>query len=171
MNLKQKIKDLVAENRNDEVIDSLLELSRKINNKELSNSVIMLSAKYENFLKETMQGIVNHEEKNVTLSKLNLSILNLIDSIPDRSFSEAKNLVSKENGIADQFDNNVKKMKTIVILVLLIGGALGVLISGSYLIYLFMLGNAPEFRPQHLIPVSVSLISMLMAWFLSNKNK
>lgn len=90
---RENIRDLVAKNQNETVINALVNLAKRIENKDLSNSIILLSNKYENFVKDARDGVLSTEQKEVSESKLNAAILELIDDIPEESF----NLLSQFN--------------------------------------------------------------------------
>ena len=114
---KSTIKQLVAENKTEQVIDALLNLSDKINDDETKNSVIMLSSRYKRFVDQTIRGVSEMEEQNTYLAQLNDAALKLIDEIPEDYFSE-----NRKGQIAivyeNKLDNTLSKIIKISIIVL-----------------------------------------------------
>ncbi len=131
-----KMKKLVAENKTEEVIDSLFELADKIPDKKLSNNVTILSSRYGTYVEEKTLGTVNSEEGDIKLAKLNQAILNIIDSLPNEIFHPP---VPPPIPIPqDNLDKAIDKAIKIMTIVLFGVGVLGVI--GS-IIFILAGGN------------------------------
>lgn len=138
--LRNSIKQLVAENRTEEVIKALLKLSDKIKDEETKNSIVILSSRYERFVDQTIRGISDMEEQNIYLAQLNDAALKLIDGLPEAYFAEMPSPRVAATS-TEGFDVHLSKTIQIAIVVLLLFSVVAFLGSMIYYIYYYMKGE------------------------------
>ncbi len=172
---KAIIRELVAKNQNDKVIEALINLARKIENKDLSNSIILLSSKFENYVKDSRNGVLSHEQQEQSLAKLNEAILELIDDLPEDAFHQVNESNTKKGKQVSTVseDKMEDKVMKYMILALFIFGFLGLICSMVYLAIVFMAKNRPDFDFTYLILPIASLTVVFTGglFYFINKSK
>ena len=81
--MKDQLKTLVSQGRTEEIINQLLNLTRKLGNEKLDGETILISAWHEKYRKDSLLGTSTKEEQKATLNSLNESILAIINQLPD----------------------------------------------------------------------------------------
>ena len=102
---KDGIKQLIGQNRLDEAVDELLDLtnnylSAKRNDKfvgKISDALLINSGKLKGLIHDENLGILSSEEKNITKAEVNKAILYVIDQLPDTVFQFSKSSEFLEN--------------------------------------------------------------------------
>lgn len=150
-------KELIAKNQSEKVIDQLIKLAKKINDKEISNSIILLSGRFESYVKDSRNGVLSAEEQEVSLAKLNQSILDLIDDLPDPL--PIIQLDPVKPSLKSHFDEADKVMKYMIL------GLFGLGILGfiSSMIYL-MVAKSDDWL-SNLIPMIASFMVIVTSGF------
>ena len=170
---KDRFKLLIAENKTDEVIEALRNVSNKIESKRISNAIILLSSRYEAYVDKNILGTAGQEEEDVSLAKLNQAILTLLDEIPEKYFNAhfAKEKEAKES---TPFDQLISKVLKIAILVMFLLSMLG-LISSMVFQFIVYWSNpvetAENFKLTNLIPFGLSLVGLATSGFFYFLNK
>ena len=167
---KAVFRELIAKNQNEKVIEALIQVAKKIENKDISNSIILLSNKFENYIRDSRDGVLSQEQQEVSLSKLNGAILNLIDDIPEESFHLIKGAASQQPAAPTEAQAEDKLMKY-MILSLFGLGLLGLVASFIYLAIKFMPTDAPEFAMTDLILLIGSLTAIFTGGLFYTINK
>lgn len=72
----------MANGKTEQVIAQLLSLSSNLD-KELQEDILMQSSRFKAFQKEKRQGTISNEELQVTLNKINSSLLEIIHQLPE----------------------------------------------------------------------------------------
>lgn len=95
---KSIIKNLISENKIEEVVTELLE--RTIGNSELQNRVILLNSRYKDIRKKTGIGILSNNEESSESLRIKNSLLQLIDEVFASKSLLSEDLIEKstENG-------------------------------------------------------------------------
>lgn len=167
---KAIFRELIAKNQNEKVIDALIQVAKKIENKDLSNSIILLSNKFENYIKDSRNGVLSQEQQEVSLSKLNNAILSLIDDIPEESFKLIGKATATSSASPSEQGTEDKLMKY-MILSLFGLGLLGLVCSFIYLAIKFMPSDAPPFAVTDLILLIGSLTAIFTGGLFYTINK
>ncbi len=82
--MKKDLKILLSQNNTKEVIQKLLSLTEIVNdNDELFDEVVLVSARYENYLKNKREDTVGFSEQQIQINKINSSLLQIIQKLPD----------------------------------------------------------------------------------------
>lgn len=84
MVLKIKLKKLIAKGKTKEAIEELLNLAEKIKNDEFSKEIIIQSSNFETYTKTKRQGSSTSQEGNISISKINIALLDIIDQFLDQ---------------------------------------------------------------------------------------
>ena len=82
--MKKELRTLIAQGKTKMTIQKLLEISEGLGDEDLYNDVIFQSSKYEEYLKNKSRGILNNEELNIALARVNDALLEIIGKIPER---------------------------------------------------------------------------------------
>lgn len=77
-----QVRDLVAKGKTDTAIQQLRDLADQLDDSDYQNQVIMQSTAYEEYKKSKLMGISTHSEQQVSLAKINHTLLQLIKAIP-----------------------------------------------------------------------------------------
>lgn len=122
---KDHIKQLIGQNRLDEAVDALLELTNKYlsanrNDKfvaKISDALLINSGKLNGLIHDENLGILSPEEKKITRSEVNRAILYVTDQLPDTVFQQKnlqgfQNLESSETTEQTDLRNGVKLLHT-----------------------------------------------------------
>ncbi len=116
--MKDKLRDLISKGKTDEAIQRLLNLTRQLKNKDLTEETLLQSARYEQYKKEKRQGTSSSENQQISISRINQALLEIISTLPDESTSD-------HSMTPEQVDREVKKSgnlwKWIVSLSVLLG--------------------------------------------------
>ena len=80
-NIKDKIKKIIASGRTGQAIDVLLQY--RSSNKDISNEIISLSARYKAYLRERHGNLQDSQTLGIELNKINNSILHIIEDEAD----------------------------------------------------------------------------------------
>lgn len=137
--LRDSIKQLVAENRTEEVIEALLKLSDKIKDQEIKNSIVILSSRYKRFVDQTIRGIADVGDQNTFLAQLNDAALKLIDDIPESYFAESSRKKAQP-AAANKFDRAISRAIPLAVMVLLLFSLLALVGSMGYYMYYYLTG-------------------------------
>lgn len=87
---KTKLKELLASGNTFETIQQLLEVT---NNTSLFNEVIQQSAKFEYYQRTDRLGTHSTEQSNIILSRVNESLLQIIDKLPNDLPASKKSII------------------------------------------------------------------------------
>ena len=152
------IKELVAKNQSEKVINQLIKLARRIDNKEISNSIIMLSNRFENYVRDTRNGVLSQEEQDVSLAKLNKSILDLIDDLPDETFQIGE--LKTSNSVVQTHFSEADKLMKYLIMALFALGIVGFIVSMIFA----MMGYGKDWQT-NIIPFLFSFMMIVTSGF------
>lgn len=97
------LKDLVERQDYSKVIPELKQIANTLNDTDLLNNVISLSARYNRLLTENAKGIIRRDDFNIELAKIRQAALYYIDKI---------NHYSNIEGFEPNFQNTIPKKKT-----------------------------------------------------------
>lgn len=82
--VKKELKILIGKNKTKKVIEKLLSLTEVVNdNDELYDEAILISARYENYITGKRAGVLNYSEEQIQINRINNSLLEIIQRIPD----------------------------------------------------------------------------------------
>ncbi|MCO6488490.1 MAG: hypothetical protein J5I98_08740 [Phaeodactylibacter sp.] len=100
--MKQRLRQLIAKGKAQKAIQDLLHLTQRLDEGELHEEVVMLSARYEQHARSERLGIATKEENKVSLAAINNALLGIINRLPE----------SKQMGIEedDAFDNVIDEI-------------------------------------------------------------
>lgn len=93
--MKKHLQQLLSQGNTKKVIQELLDYTSRISDDELHQEVMMQSARYEQYAKESRLGITSHGEQQLTLNKINQSILSIIQHLPQEESRKPINNLSK----------------------------------------------------------------------------
>jgi hypothetical protein len=140
---KMKLKQLISEDKTDEVFEALMELSTKIKDKRIANAIINLSAQFKRFANAAMINTTDQTQQKVTQAGLNNSILQLIDELPEEFFGAmAPERAVDLNYAASGFEIMINKAIMILFIILLFGSVLGFI--ASVVLFLMNMGSEGE---------------------------
>jgi len=80
---KSELENLIAENKTGLAIDKLLEIANASNNKGLRKQVNLKSAELNRLEKQDRNGTISHENKNISINRININLLQIIEKLPD----------------------------------------------------------------------------------------
>ncbi len=80
---KFELRNLISEDKTQQVIDNLLELTKSLEDKELHKEVILQSSKFEKYQREGRKGTCTFENQNISISRIKDALLQIIDKLPD----------------------------------------------------------------------------------------
>ena len=83
MTKKEKLKQLIAENKTDQAIERLKDYLKETNDEQYVNDLIMFSNRFNQIKKETILGISDRQTTLIESAKLVNSLLNMIDQLPE----------------------------------------------------------------------------------------
>jgi len=96
---KSELQNLISEGRTRKAIDSLLKITKSLEDNELHNEVILQSSKFEKYQKQGRKGTTTFENQDISIFRINNALLQIIDKLP-HDFK--KTLIKRE-------DNQKKK--------------------------------------------------------------
>jgi hypothetical protein len=131
MTLQQQLKELIQKNKTGQAIEKLLEISSLPSAKELHNDVLLISARYQEYLNAKNLGTSHFSEDKVSIARINQSLLYIIEKIPEDGSIEK--YVS--NSLTFKSSDSTKKKKLhpalwtigIIFLILILGQISGVM--------------------------------------------
>lgn len=170
--LRNSIKQLVAENRTEEVIEALLKLSDKIDDPEIKNSIVILSSRYKRFVDQTIRGISDVGDQNTFLAQLNDAALKLIDDIPESYFTETSRKKTEPAAVS-KFDSALSKAIPLAVMVLLLFSLAALVGSMLYYFYYFIKGPGKgeviDFGDLPLIWISLTGFAASAFFYFANR--
>ena len=87
---KKDLKLLIGKNKTKEVIKALLSMTEVVNdNDELFDEVILLSSRHEGYSGDKRKGILNAEESQLQINRINHDLLLVIQKLPDTCQKES----------------------------------------------------------------------------------
>lgn len=93
--LKIHLKELMAKDKFSKVLDILLEISKNIDDLDFSDSMILLSAKWNNIKSDKNKGTLSQDNLNIETAKLRVSLLHYIEELSE--FPKINYLLKKED--------------------------------------------------------------------------
>lgn len=79
--MEDKLRDLIARGKTDQVLKILLKETKKLTDKQLSDEIRIQSGKFEQYTRDSRIGILNREEQQVTQSQINNALLEIINKM------------------------------------------------------------------------------------------
>ena len=80
---KNRLRDLIADNRLDDAVQSFEDLSERIDSNTYRNIIISVISKFGEFKQNSITGILTAEQKSRELATIRQSLLKLADELPE----------------------------------------------------------------------------------------
>ncbi len=93
---KQELRELLSSGETRQLLDELQRIATYIGDTELLNTLLLQEANFSQYKKERQRGITSDEELDRTFNRINLTLLQLIDDLPDK-YDPAKTSSSKKS--------------------------------------------------------------------------
>gem|GEM_PF-3960545 len=82
--IRNKLEELIINNKTEQAINFLLELSPTLQDRNLHNEILTLAADYQNYLSQAIgHRILTFEEKNTWQNKINQSLIHILEKLPE----------------------------------------------------------------------------------------
>lgn len=81
--MKERLRQSLALGNTKKVIKELLLLSKKLENQDLRDEIILQSSRFELYSKRIRIGTMNNEERNLIIANINNALIQIIDRLPD----------------------------------------------------------------------------------------
>lgn len=94
INIKLNLKSLISNGNTDAVINDLKTLP--IDDKDLSDNIILISAKYNRYSIDLLKNILDMETASTEINKINNLLLQIIDKLPDNLIDLIIDQIQKE---------------------------------------------------------------------------
>lgn len=85
--MKRTLKQLIAQNETEKVIQQLLKLSEKAKLKDINEQVILISARFKEFKTAHYQELLSSQEATMNKAKINKALLSIINDLPKETES------------------------------------------------------------------------------------
>ena len=87
--MKTQLKELIAQGKTSSVISKLMKIKEQLDD-DLANEIILQSARFEEFSRNKRIGKLGDEHQDVSIAKINESLLGVISKLPDEVSPEKK---------------------------------------------------------------------------------
>lgn len=81
---KKQLQALLASGRTTSVVEHLESVSQKVEDTDLKNEIILVSGKFNSFKRDKRSGVLNKEQEETQLAKINNALLEIINSLPEK---------------------------------------------------------------------------------------
>jgi len=104
---KQELRELLSSGETQSLLDELQRIATYIGDTELLNTLLLQEANFSQYKKERQRGITSDEELDRTLNRINLTLLQLIDGLPEtyKPAQASDGKKSKQGSILYHFPN------------------------------------------------------------------
>ncbi len=92
--MKERFRELLTKGKTQELLDLLLDITKKRGLNLLFEETLLQSAKYSEYIKTRLRGTLKVEDLNVSISKINEALLYIINQLPDE-IGTNKNIPNK----------------------------------------------------------------------------
>lgn len=133
--MKKELRNLIAKGKTEQTIQQLLAHTKST---DLHKSVVMQSAKYQNYKEASINGLLSHEEDKTTLANINHSLLLIIEKLKEL---EEKSPEHKKEKNKQPVKRKKDTWKIIGYIALVIGILAGIAEFSGYSIRDIILGN------------------------------
>lgn len=143
----KKLKELIARNKIDEVIQELLQLTDNSFSQEFHDLVVIQSSRYQDYKKKKLIGATNFEQLEQSKLSVSQSLLEIIENIQQKQIQLKTGFFKKSKGIG-------KKMFTIKLLIWIL------IIKFIVIIYFFTIGQSGVFTKEQFISLLASFLPL-----------
>ena len=82
--MKKELQELIAQGKTGKAIDLLLKIAADFDEPDIQQDVLLLSARFQEYSNEKRRGINSDEQQKVTLSRINMALLEIIERLPEK---------------------------------------------------------------------------------------